>query len=466
MIQIAQECEDDEYGLTQMVESVSVMLLDTFREAGTKALKRQLQTVESLRPDGYESPKFIGCNRQLPISQNIVSFKAVEQNIDCRRCNLSILLDDYAQHLQTQHEDFDLPLECTKCGKGFEIGDPRFANHVRLCQLRPCTDCDKAFSSTQALNDHFLWEHTDERPHTCESCGQVFHAARNLSTHEAIHVPLNARPLKCSHCPERFANRDALLRHENKHRRKNNSQYTCNRCGLRTRNESELAAHQKALDNCENYILRSYRTGEKQSSGSGNKNERFLYCCPFYPGCEWSGPTPRSTHRHQHGQCRHCHMMFPYQAGQGVGWPKKQMRDANKTINNLVAAHERICPFRTTPKQRPGLFTEFVRATDENVGIKILASIRKYFVGTAEYEARFPGLMTAKNLDKPALDTTEAGEGVDQLAVSSATKKPEVAAKNREDDSVRKALAPISTNEAEKPPKKKFKSMKDWFSVT
>ena len=88
-------------------------------------MQPQLKSLSSLKPARYETPEYVGCNRQLPISQAIVTgLKEMhDRHVECRHCNVSFSADEYVSHLENQHDDRDSPLQCFKYGKGFPISD-------------------------------------------------------------------------------------------------------------------------------------------------------------------------------------------------------------------------------------------------------------------------------------------------------------------------------------------------------
>jgi uncharacterized Zn-finger protein len=53
-----------------------------------------------------------------------------------------------------------------------------------------CTQCNKAFSTSSALNTHKRI-HSGERPHACPICGKTFTASSNLYYHRMTHSKVN-----------------------------------------------------------------------------------------------------------------------------------------------------------------------------------------------------------------------------------------------------------------------------------
>lgn len=115
----------------------------------------------------------------------------------------------YEQHLQEQHHDFDPPLECMKCDQRFRMADAvKYARHIEKCQRHACEHpgCKAAFSGRYILEDHVLWCHTSERPHTCVVCGLERRSARLLANHMYTHADEPAKTVICDveACTKRF----------------------------------------------------------------------------------------------------------------------------------------------------------------------------------------------------------------------------------------------------------------------
>lgn len=56
-----------------------------------------------------------------------------------------------------------------------------------------CIQCDKAFSTSSALNTHKRI-HSGERPHACPICGKTFTASSNLYYHRMTHSKVSNPP--------------------------------------------------------------------------------------------------------------------------------------------------------------------------------------------------------------------------------------------------------------------------------
>lgn len=65
-----------------------------------------------------------------------------------------------------------------------------------------CTQCDKAFSTSSALNTHKRI-HSGERPHACPICGKTFTASSNLYYHRMTHSKVKHRWRQLVHTGQR-----------------------------------------------------------------------------------------------------------------------------------------------------------------------------------------------------------------------------------------------------------------------
>ena len=78
-----------------------------------------------------------------------------------------------------------------------------------------CDQCE--YSGTQAcsLKAHLL-RHNDEKPHSCEECGQSFKEKRVLKQH-MVSAHKEEVPFKCRQCEYVCTRNDNLKRHERTH---------------------------------------------------------------------------------------------------------------------------------------------------------------------------------------------------------------------------------------------------------
>ncbi|RAL04543.1 ribonuclease H-like protein [Aspergillus ibericus CBS 121593] len=86
------------------------------------------------------------------------------------------------------------------------------AHQQTLRHLFPCTDCDKEFIDSKALEQHRIVHAKPEKPWACSKCTRKFASEKALADHHASH----SRPLKqiaCNICNRKFKTSPALSQH-------------------------------------------------------------------------------------------------------------------------------------------------------------------------------------------------------------------------------------------------------------
>lgn len=106
-----------------------------------------------------------------------------------------------------------------------------------------CEICNKKFFSCNDLRKH-IRIHTDERPYSCNECGQAFRQAGSLKNHIACkHSPgLQSETIFiCHFCKKVFPLKDRLKLHLRTHT--GDKPYECDRCKKRFARGSQLSQH-------------------------------------------------------------------------------------------------------------------------------------------------------------------------------------------------------------------------------
>lgn len=71
------------------------------------------------------------------------------------------------------------------------------------------------FSTRSDLKDHINKNHTCQKPHQCENCGQCFATRSERSSHKRIHI--NEKKYQCEFCSKSFARSSGLSNHVRVH---------------------------------------------------------------------------------------------------------------------------------------------------------------------------------------------------------------------------------------------------------
>lgn len=455
MIQLAVDEPESPFGFKEFVESVIMVKLNTIHEVKTGWLERQLAFVKDMQPPSDGQPAFIGCNRQLSISQAVNSAVRPEAEIECRHCNLAIASAAYVLHLHEAHNDDEPPLECPKCSKRFEMTAMGFGKHVKDCQRYPCPDpeCEKTFSGNAGKDAHYLFHHTDERPHACDECPLSFQYAIGLQAHMAVHVDEASKPFGCKPCMKRFMLQSHLLQHEQRHHEE--PTLKCDECGFATSRTDVFETHLASTTACNKNRHRPYRSSEEL-----NKNKQYVVWCYTYNGCTYKSPQ-HTEHVKSHSVCKYCWLIFPSGNLHKRDGSGKFDRKSNHTkeLQRIFAEHERICPQQDAPLMKPH-YDARVFATVDNTGVSITGpALRKYFIGSKEFTDRIQAQPEMPMLGPNGLQPV--AELYPMKAASSETvNKFGEEANGKESGSNRRPLADTDGNIM--PQAKKFMGMDNW----
>ncbi|XP_055615798.1 zinc finger protein 271-like isoform X3 [Toxorhynchites rutilus septentrionalis] len=132
------------------------------------------------------------------------------------------------------------PFKCEECDKPYS-SKQALEIHVRShTGERPysCSHCSKRFKDLSSCNRH-IRIHSDERPYACPLCSKAFKGSRTLKLHIRIHT--GERPHSCPHCPRAFIQRSSLNQHIRTHT--GERPYPCPHCQETFRKRLSLKAH-------------------------------------------------------------------------------------------------------------------------------------------------------------------------------------------------------------------------------
>nr|XP_053623471.1 zinc finger protein 616-like isoform X7 [Plodia interpunctella] len=120
---------------------------------------------------------------------------------------------DKQRHLVTVHGVPELKIDCQACDKVF-TSRRMYTVHMKRDHLlekpHKCSECDKAFSSSDLLKKHTL-THSGLKPFQCEVCKKCYGRRNTLLEHMRIHN--NDRRFKCEHCGQAFIQKCSLKGH-------------------------------------------------------------------------------------------------------------------------------------------------------------------------------------------------------------------------------------------------------------
>ena len=169
---------------------------------------------------------------------------ADERPSQCGQCSKSFRSNSkLAEHVNTVHNKQQRHV-CTECSSAFcsaaLLSKHKAARHSS--RPRPCSQCDKTFSSQQGLRAHTRKVHSSEGAGLgpgrggaagntrvgCPVCGKQL-LARNLSSHLHYHRQSSLRPFICQECSATFTHAASLKRHALLHT--GQQPYVCDQCG-------------------------------------------------------------------------------------------------------------------------------------------------------------------------------------------------------------------------------------------
>ncbi|XP_078123708.1 uncharacterized protein LOC144528769 [Sander vitreus] len=102
-----------------------------------------------------------------------------------------------------------------------------------------CQHCGRLFSASRDLAVHQR-SHTGERIYNCYLCKKTFVHPHQLKTHQRVHT--GEKPFSCTQCGKRFSQSSHIKRHMSVHT--GEKRYSCSLCGKRFSQACSLKVHQ------------------------------------------------------------------------------------------------------------------------------------------------------------------------------------------------------------------------------
>ncbi|CAH1175722.1 unnamed protein product [Phaedon cochleariae] len=302
----------------------------------------------------------------------------------CCDCQLVINnSEELKDHYGTVHNSSPR-YACAECPKVYTKYSV-FLAHVRVHRprLKLCCDICYKWFPTASEQDQHRSEHTDDKPHSCTSCGKKFRMQSALLVHARSHLPAEIKnQYQCDQCPKKFGTKPNLMAHKRIHT--GIRDYTCDQCGKsfvqKGNLDNHLLTHTAArpfdCPACGKAFKTAMRLRKHASVHSGLKPHRCDVCgrqfrergtlnehrrihtgaMPF--ACEFCGKCFRfkgvlTTHRRQHTgerpySCTECQHHF-------TNWPNynKHMKRRHGINTSVTCRTRQDIPPTGMPHRNP-----------------------------------------------------------------------------------------------------------------
>lgn len=110
----------------------------------------------------------------------------------CDECTFVTCKQEFLfKHKINKHmPDNEKPFQCETCSKGF-ITDKEFDRHLKTHtnqKVHSCPECERTFKTNAEMKEHYVKDHTDDKPFVCDICQKAMNHRhqyrRHLRNHE------------------------------------------------------------------------------------------------------------------------------------------------------------------------------------------------------------------------------------------------------------------------------------------
>ncbi|XP_071149907.1 zinc finger protein ZFP2-like [Mytilus edulis] len=173
----------------------------------------------------------------------------------CEECGMAFKRNDALSNHKMKVHTNERPFKCLVCGVGFRKGS-HLMNHSRLhTGEKPfmCELCGKKFRRPSYLRDHARMVHGQEQPFKCEKCSKPFMTENTLQKHLVSCTP--GKPKKtyeCHICQKTYVNKICFTNHISKCQKSSGEDF-CN-CGMQkpTELKSQNIKKVESVNTCVN----------------------------------------------------------------------------------------------------------------------------------------------------------------------------------------------------------------------
>ena len=211
--------------------------------------RRTISVITSDIKKHYVDPGMVLKGLDSRVLEMIESSKDLSKPFKCKICHIGCAkIFNFLKHLHIKHQMNYLqekPYSCEYCGEQFTCFT-KVQKHLEThaeegSKFFHCKLCNSTLKTIYGYRRHVRLIHNEERNFPCGYCGKKFRDKAELTGHEAIHT--DKRPHKCDQCPRAFRLPNRLRAHQRIHQ--GIKPFTCEYCGHKLRDKNALSGHVK-----------------------------------------------------------------------------------------------------------------------------------------------------------------------------------------------------------------------------